>query len=78
MMAMARNKFLEVIVEKILEMSKGLFLEQGYDNATIPDIVNNLSGLTKGAVYHHFKSKEEGTSIINEIPSILKSIYRRS
>ena len=36
-----------------------LFLEKGYDNTTIQDIVDELGGLTKGAVYHHFKSKEE-------------------
>lgn len=56
---MARNKYPEVTFEKILEVSKRLFLEKGYDNTTIQDIVNELGGLTKGAVYHHFKSKEE-------------------
>ena len=75
---MARNKSPEVTAEKILEVSKRLFLEKGYDDTTTQDIVNNLGGLTKGAVYHHFKSKEESKSIINEIPSIPKSIYRRS
>ena len=34
-------------------------MEKGYENTTIQDIVNELGGLTKGAVYHHFKSKEE-------------------
>ncbi len=56
---MARNKYPEVTVEKILEASQRLFLEKGYDNTTIQDIVNELGGLTKGAVYHHFKSKED-------------------
>lgn len=56
---MARNKYPEVTVEKILEVSQRLFLEKGYDNTTIQDIVNELGGLTKGAIYHHFKSKEE-------------------
>lgn len=56
---MARNKYPEVTVEKILEVSKKLFLEKGYENTTIPDIVKQLGGLTKGAVYHHFKSKED-------------------
>ena len=56
---MARNKYPEVTVEKILEVSKRLFFEKGYDNTTIQDIVDELGGLTKGAVYHHFKSKEE-------------------
>ena len=57
--AMARNKYPEVTVEKILEVSQRLFLEKGYDNTTIQDIVDELGGLTKGAIYHHFKSKEE-------------------
>ena len=34
-------------------------MEKGYDNTTIQDIVDKLGGLTKGAVYHHFKSKED-------------------
>ena len=56
---MARNKYPEVTVERILEVSQRLFLEKGYDNTTIQDIVNELDGLSKGAIYHHFKSKEE-------------------
>lgn len=56
---MARNKYPEVTVERILDVSQRLFLEKGYDNTTIQDIVNELDGLSKGAVYHHFKSKEE-------------------
>ncbi len=56
---MARNKYPEVTVEKILDVAQRLFLEKGYDNTTIQDIVDHLDGLTKGAVYHHFKSKEE-------------------
>lgn len=56
---MARNKYPEVTVERILDVSQKLFLEKGYENTTIQDIVDELGGLTKGAVYHHFKSKEE-------------------
>ena len=51
---MARNKYPEVTVERILDVSQRLFLEKGYDNTTI-----QVGGLSKGAVYHHFKSKEE-------------------
>ena len=46
-------------MERILDVSQRLFLEKGYENTTIQDIVDELGGLTKGAVYHHFKSKEE-------------------
>lgn len=56
---MARNKYPEVTVERILDVSQRLFLEKGYDHTTIQDIVDELDGLSKGAVYHHFKSKEE-------------------
>ena len=61
---MARNKYPEVTEERILEAAQRLFLEKGYDNTTIQDIVDQLGGLTKGAVYHHFKSKEE---ILDEV-----------
>ncbi len=56
---MSRNKHPEVTVEKILEVSQQLFLEKGYDHTTIQDIVHELGGLSKGAIYHHFKSKVE-------------------
>ncbi len=56
---MARNKYPEMTVEKILDVAQRLFLEKGYDHTTIQDIVDHLEGLSKGAVYHHFKSKEE-------------------
>ncbi len=55
---MARNKYPEETVEKILAVSKRLFEERGYEHTTIADIVAAL-GMSKGAVYHHFKSKED-------------------
>jgi AcrR family transcriptional regulator len=56
---MARNKYPEETEAKILEASMKLFLAKGYEQTTIQDIVNELGGLTKGAFYHHFKSKED-------------------
>lgn len=63
---MARNKYPEITVDKILEVSERLFLEKGYDKTTIQDIVDELDGLTKGAIYHHFKSKEEIMDALSE------------
>ena len=63
---MARNKYPEITVDKILEASQRLFLEKGYDNTTIQDIVNELDGLSKGAIYHHFKSKAEIMSALGD------------
>lgn len=56
---MARNKYPEETVAKILDVALALFCEKGYEHTTMADIVDNLGGLTKGAVYHHFKSKED-------------------
>jgi len=54
-----RNKYPEETVKKILDTSLKLFLEKGYEQTTVLDIVANLGGLTRGAFYHHFKCKEE-------------------
>ncbi|MDY6356657.1 MAG: TetR/AcrR family transcriptional regulator [Catonella sp.] len=56
---MARNKYPEQTVEMILDVAERLFLEKGYEKTTIKDIVDNMNGMTKGAIYHHFKGKEE-------------------
>lgn len=43
---------------KIVEYSTKLFLEKGYKGVTMSDILK-ATNLSKGAFYHHFKSKEE-------------------
>ncbi len=43
----------------ILETAMKLFAEKGYEHTSIQDIINNLGGLSKGAIYHHFRSKED-------------------
>lgn len=56
---MARNKYPEETVRRILDVAEELFMTKGYERTTMADIVDGLGGLTKGAVYHHFKSKED-------------------
>lgn len=56
---MGRNKYPEETVAKILDAALELFCAQGYEGTSIQDIVDRLDGMTKGAIYHHFKSKEE-------------------
>ena len=56
---MARNKYPEETVNLILDVAGRLFMEKGYEHTSIQDIIDNLGGLSKGAIYHHFKSKEE-------------------
>ncbi|WP_019421356.1 TetR/AcrR family transcriptional regulator [Paenibacillus sp. OSY-SE] len=55
---MARNKYPEKTLEQILTVSAKLFTEKGFDKTSIQDIIDAL-GMSKGAIYHHFKSKEE-------------------
>ncbi|MBP1043172.1 TetR/AcrR family transcriptional regulator [Vagococcus sp. BWB3-3] len=56
---MARNKYPEETEKKILDVAETLFLGNGYDQTTIQDIIDRLGGLTKGVIYHHFKSKKD-------------------
>lgn len=48
----------EQTLENILNISAQLFTEKGYEQTSIQDIINAV-GMSKGAIYHHFKSKEE-------------------
>lgn len=56
---MARNKHPEETINLILDVASRLFLEKGYEHTSIQDIIDHLGGLSKGAIYHHFKSKED-------------------
>lgn len=56
---MARNKHPEETVNLILDVATRLFMEKGYEHTSIQDIIDNLGGLSKGAIYHHFRSKED-------------------
>ncbi|MEO1770757.1 TetR/AcrR family transcriptional regulator [Candidatus Enterococcus ferrettii] len=52
---------------KIIQAAFSLFASKGYDATSTQDIIE-LSGLSRGAMYHHFKSKEEILrSLMNEI-----------
>ena len=45
-------------VQTILDVARTLFMEKNYADVTINDIVSR-SGVSKGALYHHFSSKED-------------------
>ena len=67
---MARNKYPEITEQRILDASLKLFLEKGYEHTTIQDIIDELGDLTKGAIYHHFKSKSD------IIEAVMNQLYR--
>lgn len=43
--------------ERIVDLAERLFVQDGYENTTVDDIVQKL-GLAKGTYYYHFNSKE--------------------
>jgi len=45
-------------IDNIISASERLFLEKGYEKTTTQEIVNE-TGLSKGTIFHHFKSKED-------------------
>lgn len=55
---MARNKHPEETVKLILDVSAKLFAEKGYDKTSLQDIISETK-LSKGAIYHHFISKDD-------------------
>lgn len=63
---LSRNKYPEQTVQMILDAALELFCEKGYEETTVLDIINNMCGMTRGAFYHHFKSKEEVFNALKE------------
>ena len=48
----------ESTIAVLLKAARRLFVEKGYADTTL-DQVANAAGLTKGAVYHHFRAKRD-------------------
>ncbi|MDQ3827041.1 MAG: TetR/AcrR family transcriptional regulator, partial [Actinomycetota bacterium] len=52
--------------EQIRKLALELFAERGYDGTSLREIADHL-GITKAAVYYHFKTKEEIlASLVND------------
>jgi AcrR family transcriptional regulator len=55
---MTRKNNSQQTISKILDVAAKLFMEKGYEQTTMQDIVDGI-GMSKGAIFHHFKSKED-------------------
>lgn len=62
---------------KIMGAAMALFLEKGYDETTMQDIVH-ASAMSKGAIYHYFTSKQEILSCMTEHETQAFSAYLRA
>lgn len=57
----------ETTKSQLISTALDLFKRKGYDNVTIDDICRDV-GITRGAFYYHFNSKEELLSDFHSIP----------
>ena len=46
------------VPQRVIEAATALFAEQGYESTSVQQIVSR-AGVTKGAMYHYFSSKDE-------------------
>jgi AcrR family transcriptional regulator len=68
--------------QEFLDVALELFYEKGYEKTTINDIINKL-GVSKGAFYHYFQSKEDIIETIaigyaDKMSHIIKKILNRT
>lgn len=52
-------------VHDIIDAAMEIFLKKGYENATMEAIAKN-AGISKGGLYHHFKSKDMVLVFVNQ------------
>ena len=64
---MPRNKYPEETRNRILDAAIKLFNAKGFEDVTVLDIIADTGDLTRGAFYHHFKSKDD----------VLDAIFKR-
>ena len=55
---MSTNAKMTKVRKKLLDTALELFLDQGYENTTVNEIIKK-SKTSKGSFYHHFRGKEE-------------------
>ncbi len=66
----------EATRQKILDAAIDLFSEVGYAAAELGEIIER-AGMTKGALYHHFDSKEAlATAIIEQGTHLTRDAFR--
>lgn len=54
----AKTEKSQAMIEKILSTATHLFIHNGYEKTSVQNIAQTAS-ISKGAIYHHFQSKDE-------------------
>ncbi|CQA00077.1 Probable transcriptional regulator%2C TetR [Mycobacteroides abscessus] len=53
-----RERYAALTRSAIVEAARMLFVERGFDDTSVDDIAE-VAQVSKGAIYHHFKDKQE-------------------
>lgn len=62
---MAKKESKEKRIQDIIDAAMEIFLKKGYENATMEEIAKN-AGISKGGLYHYFKSKDMILIFVNQ------------
>jgi AcrR family transcriptional regulator len=63
--------------ERILDVARELFIEQGFEATSLREIADRL-GFTKAALYYHFKSKDELLlALLEPTRTLITQLYER-
>lgn len=62
---MAKKEIKEKRIQDITEAAMEIFLEKGYENTTMESIAKK-AGMSKGGLYHYFKSKDMVLMFVNQ------------
>jgi AcrR family transcriptional regulator len=63
--------------ERILSVANELFIEQGYEGTSLREIADRL-GITKAALYYHFRSKDEIlATLLSPFETLLDELLQR-
>jgi AcrR family transcriptional regulator len=74
---MTRKKTKEIRTKEIVQAAVLEFLEKGYEGASMDNIAKRAS-LSKGGIYHHFRSKDEILIYANQKLSVPEEeVFRR-
>lgn len=77
---MARKESKEKRIQDIIDAAMEIFIKKGYENTTMESIAKG-AGISKGGLYHHFKSKDMILMFVNQkisenIEKIMNSAIR--
>ncbi len=62
---MAKKESKEKRIRDIIDSAMEIFLNKGYENTTMEEIAKN-AGISKGGLYHYFKSKDMVLIFVNQ------------